>query len=75
MNTYISTGTLKIHIGKENRKEEFESCSIVTASYTVRKKIVGGLGIIGPVRMKYRRIMPLVRYLAGSFSRMLEGVI
>ncbi len=75
MNTYISTGTLKIHIGKENQKEEFESCSIVTASYRVRKKIVGGLGIIGPVRMKYKRVVPLVRYLADSFSRMLERII
>ncbi len=75
MNTYISTGTLKIHIGKENQEEEFESCSIITASYRVRKRIVGGLGIIGPVRMKYKCVMPLVRYLADSFSRMLERIM
>jgi len=74
INPYISAGSLKVHIGKENKRDEFDSCSIITACYTVRKRIVGGLGIIGPVRMKYRRIVPLIKYLAESFSRMLERI-
>jgi len=75
INSYISTGSLNVHIGKENKRDEFESCSIITACYTVRKRIVGGLGIIGPVRMKYRSVVPLIKYVANSFSRMLERIL
>lgn len=75
MDDYISKGALKIHIGKENQIEEFESCSVITASYRVGNKIVGGLGIIGPVRMRYRSVVPLIKYIADSFSRMLERII
>ena len=74
MNSYISTGALKVHIGRENSLGGFESCSVITASYKVKNRVVGGLGIIGPVRMKYRRVVPVVKYLAESVSRLLERV-
>ena len=72
MNHYISNGVLKINIGKENKIEEFEQCSVVTASYVVRGKIVGGVGIIGPIRMNYRRVVPVIKFFSESVSRMLE---
>jgi len=72
INSYLSTGALKIHIGREIAMDGFESCSVITASYKVRNKVVGGIGIIGPVRMKYKKVVPLVKYLAESMSRMLE---
>jgi len=75
MNEYISSGTLNIRIGRENKKEEFSSCSIITASYKVGKEIVGGVGIIGPIRMKYKRVVPIIRHLAESCSRMLEKIV
>lgn len=74
LNAYIAAGALKIHIGRENSLDGFQSCSVVTASYIVRNKVVGGLGIIGPIRMKYGRVVPLVKYLSDSISRMLEQV-
>jgi len=75
INEYLATGALNIRIGRENKVDGFEACTIIAASYTVRKKVVGGVGIIGPVRMKYRKVVPIVRHLADSFSRMLERVI
>jgi len=74
INSYLDTGILKIHIGRENTLDGFETCSIITASYRVRNKVVGGIGVIGPVRMKYRRVVPIVKYLADSVSRILERV-
>jgi len=74
INSYLSTGSLKIHIGRENNLPGFEVCSLITASYNIRGRVVGGLGIVGPIRMKYRRVIPVVRYCADSISRMLEGV-
>lgn len=72
INSYLSTGTLKIHIGRENSLDGFESCSIITASYRIKNRVVGGVGIMGPIRMKYKRIVPVVKYLADSISRMLN---
>lgn len=72
MNSYLSSGTLKIHIGRENSLDGFEECSVITACYKSRNRVVGGVGIIGPIRMKYRRVVPLVRHLADSISRVLE---
>ncbi|MFH1791234.1 MAG: hypothetical protein ABH885_04540 [Candidatus Omnitrophota bacterium] len=73
INAYLSTGALKIHIGRENSLDGFEGCSIVTSSYSVRGKVVGGLGIIGPIRMQYRRVVPLVKYISESVSRVLDN--
>jgi len=74
LNRYISEGSLKVHIGRENAAGGLDACSIITASYRVKNNVVGGLGIIGPVRMKYRKVVPLVKYLADTVSRMLENV-
>ncbi len=75
VNHYLREGCLKIHIGRENLKNEFSECSIITASYVAKNKVVGGLGIIGPVRMKYKKIVPVIKYIADSFSRMLDSAI
>ena len=35
-------------------------CSIVTAPYQVNEKVVGVLGVIGPTRMNYQKVIPVV---------------
>ncbi len=53
-----------IRIGSENRHEDLRGCSIVVAAYKVSDDAVGALGIVGPTRMKYGKVIALVRYLA-----------
>ncbi len=51
---------IKIFIGAESGYAALEDCSIVTASYKVDQHMVGTLGVIGPTRMAYEQIIPIV---------------
>ncbi len=56
----LETTGVKIFIGEESGYEAFDQCSLVTASYAIDEHNVGVLGVIGPTRMKYGRVIPLV---------------
>lgn len=56
----LETSGVQIFIGEESGYEAFDQCSLVTASYAVDARSVGVLGVIGPTRMKYERVIPLV---------------
>ncbi len=60
-----------IRIGSENRHEDLRGCSVVVAAYRVGDQPMGALGIIGPTRMKYGRVIGLVRYLAKQLGETL----
>lgn len=49
-------------IGEEITESEVSGCSIVTSSYKMGNRKVGVLGIIGPTRMDYEKVVPLVDY-------------
>jgi heat-inducible transcriptional repressor len=53
-------------IGDEIDEKQISGCSIVTSSYKIGNKSVGAIGIIGPTRMDYQKVVPLVDY-AGKF--------
>lgn len=56
----IESPGVKIFIGEESGHRAFDHCSVVTASYSINDQAVGVLGVIGPTRMKYERVIPLV---------------
>ena len=56
----IDTPGVKIFIGEESGHRALDQCSLVTASYVVNDRVVGALGVIGPTRMEYERVIPLV---------------
>jgi heat-inducible transcriptional repressor len=56
----LETSGVKIFIGEESGYEALDQCSLVTSSYAIDDHNVGVLGVIGPTRMKYERIIPLV---------------
>ena len=51
---------VNIHIGDENPIDEMKSFSVITATYCVNKKIYGSIGIIGPKRMNYPKVVSLI---------------
>ena len=65
---------LTIHIGKENKSSYLSDCSIVTRGYKIRGKPSGKLGVIGPKRMVYERVIPMVEYLADTVSNILYDI-
>ncbi|MGR8979917.1 MAG: heat-inducible transcriptional repressor HrcA [Gammaproteobacteria bacterium] len=51
---------IQIFIGEESGYQAFDQCSLVTSSYSVSDHVVGVLGVIGPTRMAYEKIIPYV---------------
>ncbi|MDE7264371.1 MAG: heat-inducible transcriptional repressor HrcA [Anaeroplasmataceae bacterium] len=64
-----SAGNLKIHIGKEN-SHGLESCSIVTVPYYIDDNEYGTIILVGPTRMNYRGVVPLLEYVAKSMPKL-----
>lgn len=55
---------VQIFIGEESGFGALERCSVVTAPYTVEGQVLGVLGVIGPTRMAYDRVIPVVEVTA-----------
>ncbi len=51
---------VQLFIGNESESDAFESCSLVGAPYRVDGQVVGVLGVIGPTRMAYQRVISVV---------------
>lgn len=56
----IAADGVQIFIGEESGYHILDDCSVVTAPYRVNDEIVGVLGVIGPTRMAYERVIPIV---------------
>jgi heat-inducible transcriptional repressor len=54
------SGGVKIYIGSESGYAALEDCSVVTAPYGTGGQVVGTLGVIGPTRMSYEHVIPIV---------------
>jgi len=56
----IQSEGVQIFIGAESGYTVFDDCSVVTAPYQVNGEILGVLGVIGPTRIAYNKIIPIV---------------
>ncbi|MCL6591181.1 MAG: heat-inducible transcriptional repressor HrcA [Firmicutes bacterium] len=61
----------KIKIGHENEENGMSDCSVVTASYEIAGRTVGVIGVLGPTRMEYSKVLPIVEYTANVLSELL----
>jgi heat-inducible transcriptional repressor len=69
----LQTRGVQVIIGAETEYPELAGCSLITANYTGRRGTLGALGVIGPSRMPYATLIPIVDYTAGMLSRMLDA--
>jgi heat-inducible transcriptional repressor len=60
---------IKVTIGSENDDDKLKAYTVITSTYTVGD-IAGSIGLIGPKRMPYQRMIPLVDYVAKAVSDM-----
>ena len=63
---------VQIFIGGESELLPLDECSMVTAPYTVDGQVVGTLGVVGPTRMAYERVVPIVDITAKLLSSALS---
>lgn len=65
---------VKIFIGAENSLFTHAGCSLIVAPYkNAEARIVGAIGVIGPTRLNYRRIIPVINYTSQLIGSMIRG--
>ncbi|MDA8227056.1 MAG: heat-inducible transcriptional repressor HrcA [Desulfitobacterium hafniense] len=62
---------LNVTIGGENTLKEFQDCSVISATYRVNGETIGAIGVLGPTRMDYSKVMAVVDYMTRSLTEIL----
>jgi heat-inducible transcriptional repressor len=63
---------VNILIGSDTEYSGISGCSLVTSTYSSSRGTIGSLGVIGPTRMPYSVVIPIVDYTARLLSQILE---
>lgn len=64
---------VNIFIGGENELMPIQACSLITTHYHIHHQVVGTLGVIGPMRMNYEKMIPIVDMTAKLLSHALSA--
>ena len=59
---------INIYIGEENEKEELKDFSVVTFKHKIDNKDMGTIGIIGPKRMDYAKVISIMKYISKKLN-------
>jgi len=61
---------VQVIIGKENKAEAIQDCSVVISQYGLPEEAVGIMSVVGPTRMPYARTISTVGYLSSVLNRL-----
>jgi heat-inducible transcriptional repressor len=61
-------------IGKENKDEAIQNCSVVISQYGLPNEATGTIAVVGPTRMPYSHTIPTVNYLSSVLSELVAGL-
>lgn len=76
LHEYLTESTVSgvcIRIGSENNIPSMHTCAIITSPYVYGNNAFGGVGVVGPMRMEYARLITVVNYIARVFERVLSN--
>jgi heat-inducible transcriptional repressor len=62
---------LNVTIGGENTLKEFRDCSLISATYKVNGLTIGAVGVLGPTRMDYAKVIAIVDFMTRSLTEVL----
>ncbi|WP_067931189.1 heat-inducible transcriptional repressor HrcA [Alicyclobacillus kakegawensis] len=65
-------GGISVRIGEENAVPALQDCTVIAATYSVGGQPVGRIGVLGPTRMNYARVMQILDYAAGALTDTLQ---
>jgi heat-inducible transcriptional repressor len=68
----LASQACKVFIGAETRLFSLSGSSVIAAPYRANGRVVGVVGVIGPVRLNYARIVPMVDFTATALSRLVQ---
>ena len=64
---------VQIFIGQESGYKVLDDCSVITSPYTVDNEVMGVLAVVGPTRMSYDRVIPIVDLTAKLLGEALNS--
>ena len=65
----IEKAGITVRIGSENNISGMNGCSLITANYNLGNSFIGSIGIIGPTRMEYPRVISSINYVSQKISQ------
>ncbi len=71
----LNKNDIDILIGKENRYKQLERSSVIMARYSINEQDGGTIGLIGPTRIDYAKLIPSVKYLTDLVGRILTKAL
>jgi heat-inducible transcriptional repressor len=71
----IDAEGVQLFIGAENSYSELKECALITAPYHKDSRVIGVIGVLGPTRMPYDRVIPVVQRTAELLSRAISGTL
>ncbi|MGB3620415.1 heat-inducible transcription repressor HrcA [Ketobacter sp. MCCC 1A13808] len=72
MNNCVNSDGIQIFIGQESGFKLFDECSLVSSTYGTEDEVLGVLAVIGPTRMPYQQVIPMVDLTAKMLSSALK---
>lgn len=66
---------IQVVIGRENPRSEFSDSTVIFSTYKIGEDNTGALGLIGPVRMDYPRLIPHLSYFSQMLGRLLDDTL
>ncbi|KNY26796.1 heat-inducible transcriptional repressor HrcA [Pseudobacteroides cellulosolvens] len=63
LNDKNGTESIGVHIGTENDIQQIKDCSLITATYSIGNIVLGTIGVIGPTRMEYAKVISSMNFL------------
>lgn len=63
---------IQVRIGTENRLEAINDCSLITATYSINNEVVGTIGILGPTRMEYAKVISVLDHLSINLAEIMQ---
>lgn len=61
---------LTVRIGHENQVTAMKDCSVIMVPYDIGHNETGTIAVVGPTRMDYQKVIPLLKYLAAHISKL-----
>lgn len=69
-----SEDRLRVIIGEEIKIEEIQECSLITATYSLGEKTIGSIGVLGPTRMDYSKVITIVEHITQELNGILNDI-
>jgi len=63
---------VSVKIGAENNLTAMQDCTVISSSYSMNDGEKGTISLVGPTRMEYRKVIPLIKYIAKHITKLYE---